>query len=295
MPNTFIYKLLSKVIVPFLAGVLLGHILVFLFMHAANAETPLTIPFIIHEKKTIEPVTIGDILEQAIAKHPKGSNEQVRLNSSNTVTFRGVVTDSSTTDVLLSLTKLVVKRGNATYPIYLVLDSPGGAVDAGLSFIEVAKVIPNLRTISLFAASMASAIVEAIPGSRLITGNGVIMFHRAAGQFAGQFEVGELETRVEEAKVTVRGMEQSNASRMGMSLMDYKAKVVNEWWIHSEEAIRKNAADKIVDIVCSTELIESRSTIEVESMFGSASYTFSDCPTFRYPIRDKKQKAELSL
>lgn len=214
--------------------------------------------------------------------------EQVNLNSNNTTVFRGLVTPTSTTDVLLKLADLVEKREDKTYPLYLVMDSPGGDIISGLSFIDAVKTIPNLRTITIFSASMASAIVEAIPGSRLITPSGLIMFHRAAGQLSGQFEVGELESRLQEAKDMVRGMESTNAERLGITLAQYKAKAVNEYWLHSNKAVLDKVVDKIVDIVCSQELIQSRVETEVEMLFSDTTLEFSGCPTFRYPIVNKK-------
>lgn len=224
----------------------------------------------------------------SLAQAKTTPNEQVHLNSRNTVTFRGVVDESSTIQVQLDLVRKVKARGAQGYPIYLVLDTPGGDVSAGLQFIEVAKTIENLKTITIFAASMGSAIAEGIPGNRLITNNGVLMFHRAAGRVGGQFEVGEMETRLNDAKLMVRNMEQTNADRIGITLADYKARVVNEWWLQAKEALSIHAADKVVDIVCSIELIDSRTTATVESIFGSSTLDYSGCPTFRYPVPNKK-------
>lgn len=230
-------------------------------------------------------------IENASAQLPK--NEQVHLNSKNTVVLRGEVSPTSIITIQLALADLVETRSVATYPIYLVLDSPGGDVDSGLQFIEFAKTIPNLRTITIFAASMAAGIVEGLPGSRLIAGNGTLMFHRAAGQLSGQFEVGEMETRLAMAKEMVRNMEQNNAERLGITLEDYKVKIKDEYWLLSKRAVSEKAADKIIDIVCSQELINTREEISMESIFGTAHLEFSGCPTFRYPVISKKNVVAL--
>lgn len=219
--------------------------------------------------------------------------EIVHLNSHNTVTFRGEVSEGSVIAAQLQIAELVKARGSASYPIYLVLDSPGGDVVAGLSFIESTKNIPNLRTISIFAASMASGIVEGLPGSRLITANGQLMFHRAAGSFQGQFETGELESQVAAAKELIRGLEEQNAARLQISLEVYKAKILNQYWLSAKAAVADKAADKIVDIVCSTELIDARIGVEVDFMFGTKTFEFSGCPTFRFPLPTKKNAKEL--
>lgn len=213
--------------------------------------------------------------------------EQVQLNSNNTVVWRGEIDFASALEVQLKLAALSAKRATSAYryPIYLVMDSPGGSLDVGLSFIQFAKTIKELHTISIFAASMASGVVEALPGRRLVTEDGMLMFHRARAQLSGQVETGELESRLAMVKRTVLKLEQANANRMGLSLADYKAKVINELWLDSDEALANKAADKIVDLVCSDELIKSRSTEVFFTFFGPVELKYSGCPLFRAPTR----------
>lgn len=236
---------------------------------------------------------IGFVLGKCVIANAATKNEQVHINSKNSIAYRGVVTSESINQLQLNIAKLVGDRGDKNYPIYLVLDTPGGEVDAGLQFIEFAKTIQNLRTITIFAASMGSAIVEGLPGSRLITNNGTLMFHRAAGQLSGQFEVGEMETRLEFAKELVRRMEQVSADRMKISLTEFKLKIKDEYWLLAEQAVNAKAADKVVDIACSQELIDSRIEIVVEGFFGTNTFTFSGCPTLRLPIINKKNVVAL--
>lgn len=224
----------------------------------------------------------------SLARAQVAINKAVNLNSLNTVLIRGEVTQESMTKASLDLGTLVKRRGVKTYPIYVVLDSPGGEVQSGISFIEYAKVIPNVRTITIFSASMAAAIVEGLPGSRLITGNGVLMFHRASGDFGGQFEVGEVETRLYAMKHLIRGTETVEAHRMGLTLEQFKAKIVAELWMFGPQAVQNKAADKVVDIVCAQELTEKRVNVTFESIFDSAEPTFSGCPTIRGPVSEKK-------
>lgn len=116
----------------------------------------------------------------------------VLLRTDNTVYLQGEVSSRSMTDIQNNLLDLVLLRQKSgkSYPIYLVLDSPGGSIVAGEDFIQFAKTLKNVETITFFAASMASAIVEALPGNRLVVESGTMMFHRAAGGFQGQFENG---------------------------------------------------------------------------------------------------------
>lgn len=180
--------------------------------------------------------------------------KQINLNSSNMVAIRSEVSEDSMTEAQIALLKLVAKRANSNYTIYIVLDSPGGDITAGLNFIEFAKTVPNVETVTLFAASMASAIVQQLPGRRNIIETGTLMFHRAKGGLSGQFEDGELESRLTYYKNMVKQMEIKNAYRMHMTLLTYKAAVKDELWILGTDAIRRGGADEIVSVTCSLEL-----------------------------------------
>jgi ATP-dependent Clp protease protease subunit len=214
--------------------------------------------------------------------------EKVVLNTRNAVTLRGPIDSSSVQKAQFELMHAALNRAKPSDKIYLVLDSPGGSIEDGLTLIEFAKTIPNLSTISIFAASMASAVVEALPGERLLTNNGMLMFHRAAGGFQGQFEDGEVESRLMMAKSIVRSMELVNANRMKMPLGVYKELVVRELWLYSQQAIAYRAADRIVDISCTSELIQTTEKLTIDLFIFSVDLVFSQCPLFRAPLDDKK-------
>lgn len=223
---------------------------------------------------------------------PTMASPKIVLTTANTVTFRGVVDGTSITKAQLKLVDLVKLRGKAKYPIYLVLDSPGGSIVAGQAFIEFAKNIPNLETITIFSASMAAGIVEALPGKRNITENGILMFHRASGGFEGQFEEGELESQLSLWKKIVRSMEQKNADRLGITLADYKARIVNEWWLFGSQAVLEKGMDQTVDLVCSQALIDERESVHQQVFIFTIESEFSGCPLFRAPLSKQKSRAD---
>lgn len=221
----------------------------------------------------------------AVAEAPATSNPNViELTTKNTVNFRGVVTGDSTTAATLALAAAIKDRGSKKYPIYLVMDTPGGSVMAGLDFINFLESLKNVHTITIFAASMGSAIVEANPGTRYITKTGVLMFHRARGTFQGQFEDGEVEQQLVLWKSIVRGMEQTNADRMGLSLETYKENVRNEWWIYGPNTVALKAADKVVVLKCSDDLLEKRELATADMGFVQVRVKFSGCPLLRDPL-----------
>lgn len=207
--------------------------------------------------------------------------KHVTLSKQNMVLIRTEISNESVNKAMKDLYRINKERKDVKTPIYLVLDSPGGSIFAGLAFIRFAKHIKNLHTITINAASMAHAIVQALPGKRYILEDGILMAHRAKGGFRGQFENGEVESRLKIVKEVVRLMERKNAKRIGISLKDYKLKVINEWWSLGKIAIEENVADELVEVTCSNELIEETYTEEVRTFFGSGSVEYSKCPLFQ--------------
>lgn len=205
-------------------------------------------------------------------------NAKVVLNTNNSVLFDETVSLASTTRAMLELADLVIKRGMRNYPIYLVLDSPGGGISSGNNFIQFAKTISNLHTITIFGASMASAIAQSLPGNRYITEHGQMMFHRAYISMEGQVSEGEFESRLRLIKQIVGNLEIQNAKRIGMSLPAYKEKVKDEWWLTASEAVTHKTADLIVDIHCTPALIKKKVTRTKRSFFGSVKIVRSACP-----------------
>lgn len=224
---------------------------------------------------------------------PALSQEKIVLTTANTVTFRGAVDGDSIIKAQLELVDKVLIRGKAGYPIYLVMDSPGGSIYAGEAFIEFAKSIQNMETITIFAASMASAIVQAMPGKRHILGSGIMMFHRAQGQFQGYFETGEVESQLKLWKEIVLTMENRNSARLNIPLKDYKEKVAIEWWALGRGAIEQKMADRLVDIICSPALINETETSTQSMGIFAIETTYSQCPIFRVPLPEKKEEGRI--
>ena len=208
----------------------------------------------------------------------KKESKHYLLTPYNTVTFRGPVYSGSVTDFGERLLNLSYKLREGD-TINIVLDSPGGSIYAGLNFISLMESIPQkVNCIAIFAASMAHSILQACPGNRYVaSNNGVVMIHRARGQFSGQFNDGEVESRLKTWSRIVMNMEKNNASRMSYSYDDYKARAKDEWWCSTDQCISENFADSKVNLKCSKELFRKR------VKYGRALY--SACPLLRSSLR----------
>lgn len=221
----------------------------------------------------------------AAASTLKPEQRTIELTTTNTVVFRGAVTNQSAQDIALKVFAKHYSRESINEPIYLVLDSPGGSITAGNNLIEFLKTIPNLHTITIFAASMAHGIAQALPGKRYIANHGIMMAHRASVRMGGQINDGEFESRLKMIKEIVERMERRNASRIGISIEKYRQRVKDEWWTTSSSCKKENHCDAVVAIKCSPDLVKSRVSGIINSMFSSKEVKFSGCPLIRDSVK----------
>lgn len=205
----------------------------------------------------------------------------ITLEDANTVVLRGPVTGSSVGKTMKQLQKISRSISKNT-PIYLVLDTPGGSISDGMDLIDFAKALPQkVNTITLFAASMGFHIAQSLD-TRYIAHDGTLMSHRARVEGLGGQVKGELETRYKMLLRAVDMLDSVAASRLGMSLKDYEAMIVNEYWVFGFDAIGQKAADEQVLLKCG-ESLDGTDTVEYQTLFGSAQVTFSKCPLIKEP------------
>jgi len=208
----------------------------------------------------------------------------IELNASNTVVFREAFSMDSITMLQNKLIALVNKNLNNS-PIYLVLDSPGGSVMAGSTFIDTVKGLPNsknIHTITIFSASMAYQTVQAL-GKRYILPSGILMSHRAQlGGMGGQIP-GELNTRLKFFMTMTEEFDKSSATRVGLSFEDYRLLIRDEYWATGRAAVNDQHADELINIRCHESLMTTTITT-VNTMFGSFEVEFSNCPLLRAPV-----------
>ncbi len=242
------------------------------------------------------PVKMPNVSEMDAGVPPKifDVKKIVRLEAKNTVVFRGPVTAGSVSQIMIKLKK-VSRKLRKRDTIYLVIDSPGGSVFAGLGLIDFMKALPQkITTITLFAASMGFQIVQN-SDHRMILTNGTLMSHRARGGVSGQFD-GELESRYKMVKRAIDYMDVIASKRMGLSLKTYKALILNEYWVHGFDAIEDRAADEQILVQCG-ESLDGVEVVKLRTFFGTINAKFSKCPLIKAPVSvafDSKNKRNLN-
>jgi len=206
--------------------------------------------------------------------------EQILLTEENSVVFNQAVTSEYVSRKTLE----IIKKASKARQLYLVLDTPGGSVTAGLGFIDTIKALGiPVHTITIFAASMGYQIVQEL-GKRYITASGTLMSHRGAVSGVSGQVPGELNSRVNHIQSVLDSMSQKAAQRVGMSKRDYDAAIINELWVFGQQAVSTKHADAVASVSCNKQLVSETYIETVNTMFGEVHLTFSKCPLVSYPV-----------
>lgn len=201
----------------------------------------------------------------------------------NTLVFRDVVTDESIAAIQTKLIRMSQSLP-ANEPIYLVLETPGGSVDAGLALVDTARGLPQeVKTVTMFAASMGFHIVESL-GERLIVPSGTLMSHRIKVEGIGGQVPGEAVTRMNQLLRLAKEMDEAIAKRIGLSLKDYRDLIQDEYWVGGADSVKENLADKVVLGRCGPDMNGTYDQ-SIMTLFGAMKVTWSECPLITAPLR----------
>ena len=179
--------------------------------------------------------------------------DRITLTTSNHVAVTGMVLTSSVTRWTKALAEC------SADPMYLYINSPGGSVVAGHSFINALehKISGGQHIICVadFAASMAFAILQACP-ERIVMGHSIAMQHQISLMVGGS--LGETRSRMRLADQMEAALVARQAERLNLSHAEFVEKTRDDWWLYGEGIVQEKAADKVLNVGCSPSLIASR-------------------------------------
>ncbi len=207
----------------------------------------------------------------------------ITLSEKNTVSLNTGVDGASASAIQSKLIALdhSLPKGK---PIYMVLNSPGGSIDAGNAIIETAKGLSRkVHTISIFSASM-SFIISQYLDNRYMVDSGMMMSHRAAaGGMQGQVP-GNLITRTQALLDSIRALQVPIARRAGYTPEQYESMVADELWMGSGKALALRYSDETVRVRCDASLDGPGEEQEITVFVFRIKVRFHKCPLVTYPL-----------
>lgn len=212
------------------------------------------------------------------------------FSKDSTVLINEEVTSASVAGWIQKIRELDAK-GPSDKPILLAVYSPGGDIVAGIDFIEGIKGTRRpLKSVTIFAASMAFQFVQNIPGDRLILKNGILMSHRARGGICESCEFGgqspsQYDSRYQFWLSRLNELDQTTVDRSNgkQTLASYQKSYANEMWRTGSQSVAEGYADKVVAAACDASL--SGTSKHTGSFMGmEVSYELSECPLITGPM-----------
>lgn len=236
--------------------------------------------------KFVYSVLLALSLMLAAPAQAKNELPVLKLTKDNTAVLFGVVDSASVSDVMQQIQKLdsSLKSG---YPINLVLYTPGGSIQDGLELIEYLKSVNRpINTVTIFAASMGFQIAQNL-GQRYILENGVLMSHKAAGGFEGEFGDGnsQIDSRYGLWMSRILELDNQTVKRTSgkQTLKSYRQAYQNELWLTGTQSIKGGYADRVISATCGKDLNGLRT--QTFEFFGlTVNVSYSECPLNTNPL-----------
>lgn len=168
-----------------------------------------------------------------------------RLLKERIIFLTGPVEDYMANLIVAQL--LFLEAENPDTDIYLYINSPGGAITAGMSIYDTMQFIkPKVSTICIgIAASMGAFLLTAgAKGKRFCLPNSRIMIHQPSGAYQGQATDIEIHAR-EILKIKTR-MNQLMAQHTAQPLEVIEKDTDRDCFLSANEAIEYGLADAIL-------------------------------------------------
>ena len=181
--------------------------------------------------------------------------KNVLLTESNTIVMSEAFNLSTVANLSKVFQELDAKLTEGD-SIYLVMDSPGGSIQAGVEFCALVEGLNRtVHTISIFSASMGFHTVQCIEGKRYIFPQGTLMSHKAKGMFYGEFP-GQIDSRYNRYLKRLEYMDSKVVERTDgiHTLKTYSDLVENEYWCDGADCIKQGFADEVITAKCDRSL-----------------------------------------
>ena len=206
------------------------------------------------------------------------THELVKLTEDNFVVLRGTIDGQSSSKLISELHEKKSKD------LYVYLLTGGGSVSSGMQIIQTLKALEqtgvNINCITNVGLSMGFVITQYCQ-NRLVMESSILMQHQAS--FGVKGPMNNVNSYFHFIQSMINEVDEYQSNRMNMTIHDFKEKTRDDWWLIGSEAVKNNAADKLVYVMCDFKNQFYKENFD--TLFGSIQITYSKCPVARDPYK----------
>ena len=170
-----------------------------------------------------------------------------KLLEARRVFLSSSVSSESAEEVIRKIWYLALVDSNR--PILLIINSPGGSVDAGLAIWDQIQMsaVPVTTLVTGLAASMGSILsLVASKGRRLATPHARIMIHQPSIHGVIEGQATDLDIQAREIVKTRNRLIEIYVEKTGKSFEEIEQALDRDYWMSAEEARDFGLIDQIV-------------------------------------------------
>jgi ATP-dependent Clp protease protease subunit len=168
-----------------------------------------------------------------------------RLLKERVIFLVGPVNDVTANLIVAQL--LFLESENPDKEVYLYINSPGGAVTAGMAIYDTMQFIkPDVSTLCIGqAASMGAFLLAAgAPGKRYCLPNSRVMIHQPMGGFQGQ--ASDIEIHAKEILYLKQRLNEMLAKHTGQPIERIERDTDRDNFLSAEAAVEYGLTDKVL-------------------------------------------------
>jgi ATP-dependent protease ClpP protease subunit len=209
------------------------------------------------------------------------STETINLTTTNLVVLRGEVNGPSVSKWVIELLQIQDDT------IYVYIITNGGSVEDGVKVIEVINTLQennkNVVCIADVAMSMGFIILQSCP-VRYIMSSSILMQHQLSLGASGSIR--NVQTRIKYIEYLENDLNEMQANRLGINIDSFLNFIAHDWWLYGKNILKFNAADKMVHVLCSEDLVKLNVTETIKTHEGDITLIYSGCPLAKDPLMD---------
>lgn len=180
-------------------------------------------------------------IDPPLVSENKKDYQVLELTEDNTVEFLKEVSETTMNKLIADLNK----KQNKTDVIYLLIDSPGGDVFAGVRAMQVISgfKVP-IYTVCISLCASMGAHLHALGVKRYMTTQAVLMYHPPSGGIEGDFKL--ITSRLIFLSKFFAKMDLYIANKAGIPYEEFQKRLRDEYWLNAEDATFEHFNDDIV-------------------------------------------------